>query len=371
MISTVCRLLPSCPSHWRRSSRPFAIAYRAALRPGSLAQFFALRSPDGDVGDVVGLVDPFAALAIFQATVHRHAELADRGSARGAPQLRVTGQVARHDHYVHVRSRHCAHSSGSLLRSSLRAQSARLAPSRGRFPKSGAGFGATRRRRRRQRRLGSRLRSSRPPVATVPPFARPGAATRGGTITGASGSTLKIRKRRTPSAIFRLWSRRVEQLTGGLEAEAGGSRPRCDASISMNSTDPSAGGGGGAGGGAGIGGGDGRGRRLHHRRDDDRVLADGPRPPLGRRSAARRATAVAAIRRLLAGSARAADTRATPVGGTAGSGGPDPRQADVGGQRLGRRGRSSGGSACTASSTARPTPTHLASVDHRTRTAPI
>ena len=35
----------------------------------------------------------------------------------------------------------------------------------------------------------------------------PGAAlAAGGTIVGVPGSTLKMRKRRTPSAIFRLWS---------------------------------------------------------------------------------------------------------------------------------------------------------------------
>ncbi len=37
---------------------------------------------------------------------------------------------------------------------------------------------------------------------------------RGGTITGALGSTLKIRKRSTPSAILRLWSSESSSSVG-------------------------------------------------------------------------------------------------------------------------------------------------------------
>jgi hypothetical protein len=124
----------------------------------------------------------------------------------------------------------------------------------------------------------------------------------------------------------------------------------------MNSTDPSAGGGGGAGGGAGVtGGGAGGGATS---------TSIGRSPPVARRLW-RRST------RLLAGSARAGDTRATLAGGVAsleartrGS----PMSAASG---SGACGRNSGGSACRASSTANPPPTHLANVDHRTGTAPI
>src|SRR5262249_3073737 len=55
---------------------------RPALRQ-VVGAVLALRPPDGDV-EVVGLVDPFAALAVLAAAVDRHPELADRGSSRGA-----------------------------------------------------------------------------------------------------------------------------------------------------------------------------------------------------------------------------------------------------------------------------------------------
>ena len=48
----------------------------------------------------------------------------------------------------------------------------------------------------------------------------------GGTSTGASGSTLKIRKRRTPSVILRLWSSLLEQFGRPPRTGTSGSRPR-------------------------------------------------------------------------------------------------------------------------------------------------
>ena len=61
-------------------------------------------------------------------------------------------------------------------------------------------------------------RAGRHPADPARHVRAPGGAA-GGTMTGASGSTLKTRKRRTPSAILRLWSRLLEQLGRRLEAE--------------------------------------------------------------------------------------------------------------------------------------------------------
>src|SRR4249919_276133 len=65
----------------------------------------ALRSPDGDV-EVVGLVDPLAALAVLAAAVDGHSKLADRGSAGGRAQLGVLGQISCDRDYVDVGGRH-------------------------------------------------------------------------------------------------------------------------------------------------------------------------------------------------------------------------------------------------------------------------
>src|SRR3954453_15521092 len=65
----------------------------------------ALRAPHGDV-EVVGLVDPLAALTVLAAAVDSHAKLANRGSAGRRAQLRVLGQIPGDRDYVDVRSCH-------------------------------------------------------------------------------------------------------------------------------------------------------------------------------------------------------------------------------------------------------------------------
>src|SRR6187549_2245539 len=200
----------------------------------------ALGAPDGDV-EVVRLVDPVAALVLAPA-VDRHAQLADRGAARRAAQLGVSGQVPGDDHHVDVRSRHGSHSSDRVVRDpSLRVGAARLFPFRAEYPQKealrgrlaglavrpvaarlggrllarllGGGLGNRGLGRSGLRGSGLRDRLWRGALALAGDLgralARGARARRGGRrrgMTGVSASTLKMRKRSTPSAIFRLWS---------------------------------------------------------------------------------------------------------------------------------------------------------------------
>ena len=92
MISTLWRLravlrLPLAPVEAALDR------HRAAL--GEIGRaVLALRAPDRDV-EVVRLVDPLAACLILSAAVHGDPQLADRGPARQAPELRIAGQVPR------------------------------------------------------------------------------------------------------------------------------------------------------------------------------------------------------------------------------------------------------------------------------------
>jgi hypothetical protein len=60
-----------------------------------------LRSPDGDI-EVVGLVDPFAALTVLATAVDGNSKLAYGGAAGGRAQLRILGQVPGDHHRVDV-----------------------------------------------------------------------------------------------------------------------------------------------------------------------------------------------------------------------------------------------------------------------------
>src|ERR671930_1909350 len=62
----------------------------------------ALVAPDRDV-EVVRLVPPFARGLVLLARVHGDAELADRGAARGVPQLGILREISDEDDSVDVR----------------------------------------------------------------------------------------------------------------------------------------------------------------------------------------------------------------------------------------------------------------------------